>query len=89
MALGADRMNLFGFVLRRGLWQASVGVGIGLITVVASTWLIGSLLYGVGPRDPLTLIGASAVLMAVSMLACYAPARRAAKLDPMIVLRTD
>jgi putative ABC transport system permease protein len=89
MAVGAQQRDVLRLVLRQGLQQALAGVAAGLAASAALTWLIASLLYGVEARDPLTLAAASATLVTVALVACYLPARRAAKLDPMVALRVE
>jgi ABC-type antimicrobial peptide transport system permease subunit len=68
---------------------AGVGLALGLAGAVGLTRLLATLLIGVGARDPLTLAGAAAALAAVAFLACYLPARRAARLDPVAALRDN
>jgi ABC-type antimicrobial peptide transport system permease subunit len=91
MALGANREEVLRWVLGRGSRLALIGAGCGLLaTLVPGQAIAGSsLLYGVRPYDPLTFIGVTALMMAVALSACYLPARRATRIDPMKALRTE
>jgi putative ABC transport system permease protein len=86
-ALGASKAALLGMVLGNGMMLAGLGLALGLGGAFALTRLLATLLIGVGARDPATLAGAAATLAAVALLACYVPARRAARLDPVAALR--
>jgi len=88
-ALGATRSELVRLVLRGGILLTAIGLGIGLLAAMGLTQLLGSLLYGVKPTDLTNLALVSLVLGGVSLLATYIPARRAAKVDPMVVLRHE
>jgi putative ABC transport system permease protein len=87
MALGAQRQDVLGLILRRGLLLAATGLAIGLVVSLALTQFMSGMLYGVKPFDPLTFVAVSAVLLLVSAIASSAPAWRAARLDPMRTLR--
>jgi putative ABC transport system permease protein len=88
-ALGASPRDVLRLVLRGGMTLTALGLAIGVAGALAVTRLLGSLVFGISPRDPLTL-GASAVLLTmVALLACYLPARRAARIDPLLALRTE
>jgi putative ABC transport system permease protein len=76
-------------ILGEALRLALAGVGLGLLAAIALTRAIKSLLYGVGAIEPLTFASVSALLALVALVACYLPARRAAKTDPMVALRLD
>jgi predicted permease len=89
MALGASRGSVVNMVLGQGFRLAGFGIGAGLAAALAATRLLRSLLYGVSPLDPATFIAVPLLLVAVSMLACLLPARRAARVDPMEALRYE
>jgi putative ABC transport system permease protein len=88
-ALGATAMNLLRLVLTRGVVLTLCGLAIGVIGALALTRLMASLLYGVGARDPATMVIVGVLLSAVAVVACYVPARRATKIDPLIALRVE
>ena len=87
MALGAQRANVLGMVLRQGLQLVLMGLAIGMAGALVLTRVLSSLLFGVQPTDALTYLAVSTVLVAVAALACLVPARRAASVDPMVALR--
>jgi putative ABC transport system permease protein len=89
LALGARPGAVFRLVIGQGMGLAGVGVGIGLGGAFALTRYLESLLYEVKPTDPLTFGGVALLLLGVALLACWIPARRATKVDPMIALRCD
>jgi ABC-type antimicrobial peptide transport system permease subunit len=89
MALGAQRRNVLAMVLGHGSRLAGLGIAIGLIAALAMGHTMASFLYGVQASDPLTLAGVSLLLLAVALLACYVPARRAMRTDPVIALRYE
>jgi putative ABC transport system permease protein len=88
-ALGASRSTLLKLVLVRGLILALIGLVIGLGGALGLTRYISTILYNVPPRDPVTLAWVGGLLAAVALLACYIPARRATKVDPMVALRYE
>ena len=92
MALGAEKGQIFQMVIGQGLRMAVVGLAIGVAAALILTRLLLSfshLLYGVGPRDPVTFASVSLVLTGAAVLACYIPARRASRVDPMVALRDE
>lgn len=89
MALGADSRVVMRLMLRQGIALAAVGVGMGLALAAAAAQLIRSLLFGISGVDAVTFAGAAAIFAAVSLIACYVPARRALSVDPMTALRAQ
>lgn len=89
VALGAGRGRVSRMILADGLALAAAGTLAGLLLSAACMRVMGSLLYGVSPTDPLTYVVVSVFLIAVALLACYVPARRATKVDPMVALRHE
>jgi hypothetical protein len=89
MALGADRGRVAGEVMRFGLGLVSMGIGLGLSGALALRRFTGSLLYGVGPNDPLPLFGSCLILLAVAAAATFSPARQATRVDPVVAIRTE
>jgi predicted permease len=87
MALGAQRGSILKLILSQGIWLAGIGVLAGLIVAAATAPMIATLLYGVHPIDPMVFLSVPLILLAVSVLASYIPAYRAAKVDPIIALR--
>ena len=88
-ALGANAGTLLRLILAHGMTLAALGLVFGVVASLMLARVLGTLLFGVTPRDPLTLGAAAAVLTGVTFLACYLPARRAAALDPLIALRCE
>jgi putative ABC transport system permease protein len=89
MALGAARYDVFSLVISYGLKLTLLGVAVGAVAAVALAQFLASLLYGVKPTDPITYLAVSLILTAVALAASYIPARRAAKVDPMVALRWE
>ncbi len=89
MALGAPRSNILKIVLGSGAELAVTGIGIGIAAGFALTRFLSGMLFGIRPADPMTFALVPLGLLAVALLACYIPARRAIKVDPMVALRYE
>ena len=89
IALGATMTQVVGRILREALWLAGLGIVIGLAVALWLTRFIAAMLYGLGVADPLTLCATALLLTSVSLLAAFAPARRASHIDPIRALRHD
>jgi len=89
MALGAQRRDIVGLVVRDGLKLASIGVIIGIVVALPLTRLLRVLLFGITANDPVTFLWVSLALVLVAAAACYVPARRALRIDPVKALRVD
>ena len=89
MALGAQKSDVLKMVVAEGMTLAVIGVALGLLASFALTRIIANLLFGIGPTDPATLIGVSFLLTSVAFLACWIPARRASRADPIATLRAE
>jgi putative ABC transport system permease protein len=89
MALGAQRGAVVKMIVGNGLMLALIGIGVGIAGALALTRLLASLLFGVSPTDPATFVVITLLLLAVALLACYIPARRATRVDPTTALRYE
>ena len=89
IALGAQRSTVVGMVLGQGMSLVGIGAGIGVPLAAAAGQLLGTLLFGVPPVDPITFVGAVLLFAAVGLMACYVPARRATRIDAMVALRSE
>jgi putative ABC transport system permease protein len=89
MALGAQRAQVVALVIRQGLWLASTGIVLGLISAVAGSGALQSMLFGISPLDRTTFVGVSLLFGLVTLFASYLPARRATAVNPVVALRTE
>jgi ABC-type antimicrobial peptide transport system permease subunit len=89
MALGARGADVLKLVVGQGMAMTSIGIGVGLAASAALTRLMANWLFGVSATDPLTFVTIALLLACVALLACYLPARRATKVDPMVALRCE
>src|SRR5262249_5995243 len=89
MAMGAQTKDVLSIVMKQGFVLSSFGAALGLIASLILTRLMASLLFGVSATDPVTFLGIGFLLIVVALIASYVPARRAARLDPMVTLRSQ
>jgi putative ABC transport system permease protein len=89
MTLGATRREIIGMVLARGMTLAAAGIAVGIVVGLGLARLVGAMLYQVSPADPATFAAVPVALLGVAALACYVPARRATRVDPLVALRSE
>ena len=89
MALGAQRRNLLRLVVGQGILLVLIGAAIGIATALGVTRFMSAMLYGIHADDPLTFAGVAILLTLVALLACYIPARRGMRVDPLVALRYE
>lgn len=89
MALGAQVRDVLRLIVSQGMRMVMIGLVLGLVGALALTRVFASLLLGVGTTDPLTFVGVAILLLAIALLACWIPARRAARVDPLVALRHE
>jgi ABC-type antimicrobial peptide transport system permease subunit len=89
MALGAQSADVLRLFINQGMTVVLLGVGLGSLRAFALTRVMSGLLFGVGTTDPLTFASVALLLSLITMLACYLPARRAARIDPLLALRRE
>jgi len=89
MALGAHRRDVFALIMRQGAMQTALAVAAGLLLSLAAGRILAKILYDVSPSDPLALVTAALMLASAALLACFFPANRATRVNPMTALRTE
>ena len=89
MALGAHRRDVFALIMRQGAMQTALAVVVGLLLSLGAGRVLSQILYEVSPNDPFALIASSVMLAAAALLACFLPARRATRVNPITALRTE
>jgi len=89
MALGAERSDIMGLILRQGMKLVAIGIIAGLLLAAGASRVLGSLLFGVGPADPVVFLGAAALFCAAGAAACFVPVRRATAIDATVALRAE
>jgi len=88
-AIGASRSHIVGMVMRQGIWKTGVGLAIGIVSAILLSRFMTGMLFELKPTDPWAYLVVSFVLAVVALAACYFPARRAARIDPIEALRTE
>jgi ABC-type antimicrobial peptide transport system permease subunit len=89
VAMGAQRRDVLRLMVAHGVAIAALGAGLGALVALAAGQVLGSLMYGVSPRDPLVLLGAAVLPIVVAAIASYVPAWRASRVDPVVALRYE
>jgi putative ABC transport system permease protein len=89
IALGASTVGILKHILQRGVGLVGIALALGTMVAVASSRVLSGMLFGISAVDPMTFLGATVLLGAVALGACYAPARRASRVDPLEALRTE
>jgi ABC-type antimicrobial peptide transport system permease subunit len=89
MALGAHRKDVFALIMRQGVIQTALGVGVGVLLSLGVGRVLAQILYEVSPSDPFALISSSLLLAIAALLACFLPARRATHVEPLQALRAE
>jgi putative ABC transport system permease protein len=89
MALGAQKSDVLGLIIKTGVMLTLIGIALGLVLAIALTHVMTTLLFGITPNDATTFVVVSAFLILVALVACYVPARRATKVDPLVALRYE
>jgi putative ABC transport system permease protein len=89
IALGSPRTSICGLIVRQGIIMVGLGILIGVLVSLSCGPLMRHFVYGVTPHDPVNMIGVTALLGGIAILACWLPARRAARVDPVIALRSE
>ena len=89
MALGAQPSGILGLIIREAMSVVGLSIGLGFAGALACSRLLRSLLYGIAPWDPVTFVAISILIAVVALLACWIPARRAARVNPTVALRSE
>ena len=89
MALGSPRARIFGLIVRQGMIMVGLGILAGIALALGCGPLIQHFVYGVAPYDPKTIVGVSILLLGIAIFACWVPARRAIRVDPIVALRQE